>query len=528
MSADDVKFPEVGTWWRNRPEFDGDRGPDEPEFFRVAWVDKKARTVRFLMRGCNIDDMNAWGGPTPLENFWHYWEPAPKFEREADAPAHMELREDIKRVARLFDAARGAAFIPKGEIDKAHSAFAGVAVRAQRATELKVQLEAVEKQLADASRVCAKPGCLAAVVRRDDGRRVCAAGHASRWVEAAESEAARQELKDALVLLDKLRKTLACTDDSQILDSVERLQSTAASLRERVATLEKERDAEKMAREYLEREREVWRTAEARVRELEARLVDAGLCPRGDHKLEDHDERGRHPFCGAGTPTQPPPDPAHKPLGPAPCAVCAKPATCWGRRNGEPRPSDPACDECCAHDTGECERIESTSPAPAQGHELNAHGMCRPSCGACATPTPPPGLLEAVDALESMRMAVESGDMPMGEGAVSELRNYMDDIGNALRAAYDATGGEDWAEKMQDDLRVVLALATTGNLGTTQTPLGQRAVNAVQALREDAAKYRTAVERLNEAVVRMPSVAKRQVREVLEWMLSLDTTKGTA
>lgn len=39
---------------------------------------------------------------------------------------------------------------------------------------------------------------------------------------------------------------------------------------------------------------------------------------------------------------------------------------------------------------------------------------------------------------------------------------------------------------------------------------------------EDAAKYRAAVERIDEAVERMPSIASGQVREVLEWMLEFD------
>lgn len=48
------------------------------------------------------------------------------------------------------------------------------------------RLTADVTRLAEASRVCDTPGCVAAVVRRDDGSRRCAAGHATRWVDAAD------------------------------------------------------------------------------------------------------------------------------------------------------------------------------------------------------------------------------------------------------------------------------------------------------------------------------------------------------
>jgi hypothetical protein len=49
----------------------------------------------------------------------------------------------------------------------------------------------IDKRLTDATRVCDVPGCLSAVVRRDDGSRACGSGHPSRWVE-------REELNEAI------------------------------------------------------------------------------------------------------------------------------------------------------------------------------------------------------------------------------------------------------------------------------------------------------------------------------------------
>lgn len=57
--------------------------------------------------------------------------------------------------------------------------------------------DAARQEAADAKRVCDKPGCLSAVVRKDDGSRFCAAGHASRFVERSDMDAARQEAANA-------------------------------------------------------------------------------------------------------------------------------------------------------------------------------------------------------------------------------------------------------------------------------------------------------------------------------------------
>lgn len=59
----------------------------------------------------------------------------------------------------------------------------------------------LQRQLAEASRVCDQPGCTAAVVRRDDGARVCAAGHRSRWVEVTDLYQVQAQLAEALSAL---------------------------------------------------------------------------------------------------------------------------------------------------------------------------------------------------------------------------------------------------------------------------------------------------------------------------------------
>lgn len=77
----------------------------------------------------------------------------------------------------------------------AHVAMAYV----QRVSALEAKLadaerkaEEAERKLADASRVCREPSCWAAVIRKDDGSRICAAGHLSRWVDYADLKASEQ------------------------------------------------------------------------------------------------------------------------------------------------------------------------------------------------------------------------------------------------------------------------------------------------------------------------------------------------
>ena len=61
---------------------------------------------------------------------------------------------------------------------------------------------ALQAELVEATHICDTPGCLAAVVRRDNGSRVCGAGHPSRWVDRADlvaSEARETTLREALI-----------------------------------------------------------------------------------------------------------------------------------------------------------------------------------------------------------------------------------------------------------------------------------------------------------------------------------------
>lgn len=48
--------------------------------------------------------------------------------------------------------------------------------------------------LDEATRLCDKPGCTSAIIRKDDGRRVCASGHGSRWVDVATLEASEKRV----------------------------------------------------------------------------------------------------------------------------------------------------------------------------------------------------------------------------------------------------------------------------------------------------------------------------------------------
>ena len=82
-------------------------------------------------------------------------------------------------------------------------------VTAERMREQDAEIESLKSALVDASRLCDKLGCCAAVVRRDDGVRECAAGHASRWVDRAEVARVTAD-RDATIAA--LRSSLAARD----------------------------------------------------------------------------------------------------------------------------------------------------------------------------------------------------------------------------------------------------------------------------------------------------------------------------
>lgn len=58
----------------------------------------------------------------------------------------------------------------------------------------------------DGNRVCDNPGCLAAIIRRDDGSRVCAAGHESRYIERTDLAPLREKLEDADLTIGELNR----------------------------------------------------------------------------------------------------------------------------------------------------------------------------------------------------------------------------------------------------------------------------------------------------------------------------------
>jgi hypothetical protein len=69
-------------------------------------------------------------------------------------------------------------------------------------------LDALEAERADASRVCDRLGCTAAVIRRDDGSRWCAAGHGCRWVDASELQAERARIAELEVAAARHREAI--------------------------------------------------------------------------------------------------------------------------------------------------------------------------------------------------------------------------------------------------------------------------------------------------------------------------------
>jgi hypothetical protein len=68
--------------------------------------------------------------------------------------------------------------------------------RDPRVTELTARMLRAERKLEDATRICDHPGCTAVVVRHHDGSRHCAAGHGSRFVDAADLAAAQHILEE--------------------------------------------------------------------------------------------------------------------------------------------------------------------------------------------------------------------------------------------------------------------------------------------------------------------------------------------
>jgi hypothetical protein len=54
--------------------------------------------------------------------------------------------------------------------------------------EASQEIARLREALREANRICDKVGCTAVVIRRDDGSRVCGAGHASRFVERQDAD----------------------------------------------------------------------------------------------------------------------------------------------------------------------------------------------------------------------------------------------------------------------------------------------------------------------------------------------------
>lgn len=90
----------------------------------------------------------------------------------------------------------------------------------------------------DHARVCAKPGCIAANVRRDDGHVYCAAGHPTRWCEVSERDAALAEVARLREALEASHARYHTDVDGAIAgrleaeSAVERLQDELHGLRE--------------------------------------------------------------------------------------------------------------------------------------------------------------------------------------------------------------------------------------------------------------------------------------------------------
>lgn len=125
---------------------------------------------------------------------------------------------------------------------KIRSAFKAAGIPALlaclKASEARIkEVEAIlhDQVLSAGARVCDTPWCDAAIIRKDSGSRVCAAGHPERWVDVSLLRAAEQQR-------DQAQATLLLRDRS-LADAhaeIRALRAKVAALQEEVQNLQDE------------------------------------------------------------------------------------------------------------------------------------------------------------------------------------------------------------------------------------------------------------------------------------------------
>ncbi len=107
------------------------------------------------------------------------------------------ILRDWSRLPELARQIRDAGIVIVGEHPKTFAKNVRAEERNELVKKLKIENETKEREvLRLLNVVCSAPACTAAVIRRDNGSRVCAAGHSARWVNIDLLIKAEEEIKE--------------------------------------------------------------------------------------------------------------------------------------------------------------------------------------------------------------------------------------------------------------------------------------------------------------------------------------------
>ena len=136
-------------------------------------------------------------------------------EAFATAVRHVvrDFRERAEKAERERDAYRTELVLDREGADELRRAFGAHDHETFHDFVRRLHAELHEARL-DASRVCYRPGCTAAVIRREDGSRYCASGHQPRCDEAIQ----RAEEAEAELVEVRERQQLAEASEARLVD----------------------------------------------------------------------------------------------------------------------------------------------------------------------------------------------------------------------------------------------------------------------------------------------------------------------
>lgn len=107
------------------------------------------------------------------------------------------ILRDWSRLPELARQINEAGIVIVGEHPKTFAKNVRAEERNELVKKLKLENEIKEREILRLFNVvCSAPACTAAVLRRDDGSRVCTAGHSARWVNIDLLIKAEEEIKE--------------------------------------------------------------------------------------------------------------------------------------------------------------------------------------------------------------------------------------------------------------------------------------------------------------------------------------------